>query len=191
MPKSSSGDGAAKLISFLKTEARLLHRQAQQDDEAIFKRISNQCPSIKLGAQLQRKHCLATIGRELGFDNWKSALDCFSGVEGATYGAFLHPRRCHIFWNIWFADYSEAKQVRAEHGGYLLPYKHQYMIVDNDYIASLGVDPAADAWKHLNRDWLSGADDNARGVLAHRIASTHLDWFKEYFHQKHNVKAMT
>ncbi|WP_262696099.1 hypothetical protein [Kordiimonas aquimaris] len=188
MPNGSSGDSAVKLISFLKTEARLLHREAQQGDVFALKRISDQCPSIQLGTELQRKHCLATIGRELGFDNWKTALDCFSDNEEATYGAFLHPRRCHVHWNIWFADYTEAKQVRSEHGGYLLPYKQQYMIVDRDYITSLGLEPDAEAWESLGRDWLAKAGDHARSALALQIANTHLNWFKERSYQQHDGK---
>ena len=178
MPNGLNSGLSADLILSLKTEARLLHKEAQQDNAHALDRIRRQCPSLKLGMELQRKHCLATIGRELGFDNWKSALDCFSGAPNAVYGAFLHPRRCYVHWNIWFADLTEARRVRIEHGGFLLAYKHQYMIVDRDYIVSLGLDPDCEEWSALGRDWTHADGAKPRAALMARIVEAHMNWHK-------------
>lgn len=179
MPHGLEGGTPAEFIDYLKTEARLLHKAALNDDPVAIIRIRRQSPSFTMGADLQRKHCLAAIARELGFDNWKSARDCFSGLRNAAYGTFLHPARCHVHWNIWFADISDARRVRAEHGGYLLEYKNQYMVVDQDYIVSLGLDPHDTMWDTIDRDWTVSPGQNARFYFIAIIAEAHLAWHNE------------
>ena len=36
------------------------------------------------------------------------------------------------FQNQWFADYEEARQMRLQGGGYLLPYRHYFFIADRE-----------------------------------------------------------
>lgn len=173
MLNSYSIGATANPVSIIKNEARLLHKAAEKGDDVALYRIRRQCPAFIMGAPLQRKHCLATVGRELGFSSWKAARDCFVSGDISLFDTFLHPSRCHVHWNIWFADLNEARKVRAENGGYLLVYKNQYIVVDRDYIASLGVDPDNAAWNKIDRDWTAPDTYGVKPQLITAIMAIH------------------
>lgn len=175
MSPTQEGCLAAETITYLKSEARKLHKSAMAGDKLAVRRIRGKSPAVALGADIQRKHALAAIAREIGFENWKQAGDCFEGREGASWAEFLYPQRCHIHWNIWFATYEEAKAIHANHEGFLLPYKNQFMIVDADYILSLGLQPIDRAWSVMGRDWARPSSEDARGILALALVKRHLE----------------
>ncbi|MBO6505658.1 MAG: hypothetical protein JJ850_07910 [Kordiimonadaceae bacterium] len=175
MSRTSSGGVTPPIITFLKEEARLLQKRATAEEPNALRRLQVGSPAVALGADTQRKHALATIAREIGFPNWQSVVACFEGREGATFEAFLHPRRCHVFWNIWLASYDEAKTVRQEHGGYLLSYGKQFIVVDADYVTSLGIDPFDSRWERIGRDWHQPGDMDARSGLALDVAKQHMN----------------
>lgn len=174
MSRTLNGEPNSPIISFLKDEARLLQKRAAASEPNALRRLQAGSPAVALGAGMQRKHALATIAREIGFPNWKSVVACFEGRKGATFEAFLHPKRCHVYWNIWLASYEEAKSVRKEHGGYLLCYGKQYIVVDANYVTSLGIDPFDARWEQINRDWDQPGDQSARDSLALDIAKKHI-----------------
>lgn len=174
MSPTQEGCTAADIITYLKSEARQLHKAALVGDANALKRIRERSPAVVLGADIQRKHALGTIAREIGFENWKHASDCFEGRLGATWGEFLYPKRCHVHWNIWFANYEEAKAVHADHDGYLLPYKNQFMIVDTDYIRSLGFEKNDHRWAAIARDWARPNNRRPIDDLAFQIAKSNL-----------------
>lgn len=174
MSIARDGDANADIITYLKTEARLLQKHADAGEQGAVLRLQASVPAVMIGREIQRKHALATIAREVGFRTWKAVVDCFSDGEAGDFGAFLHPKRCHIYWNIWLAHYEEAKKVRADHGGYLLSYAHQFLIVEDDFIRSLGVDPLDPRWEAIGRDWHEPGDLSARAGLALMIAKAHL-----------------
>lgn len=162
------------LITFLKTEARQLHKQADAGEQSAVPRLQANAPAVMVGSEIQRKHALATIAREIGFPNWKAVVDCFDESAAGDFAAFLHPKRCHVYWNIWLASHGEAMSVLEDHGGYLLCYGKQFFVVDQDYIMSLGVDPSDLRWEKMGRDWHKPIDVQARGELALIIAKEHM-----------------
>ncbi len=174
MSRTSDGSVAADIINYFKNEARLLHRKAVDGDSFAIIRLNKNSPSVALGAEAQRKHALAVVAREAGFPGWKAVVDCFEAGQPESFASFLHPRRCHVFWNIWFAKYEEAATVREEHGGYLLTYDKQFIVVDEDYITALGVDPSDLRWEQIGRDWAKPRDVAARDELAYVIATEHM-----------------
>jgi len=166
---------AAPILDYLKNEARLLHKQAKEDSRAAIKRLNKNSPAVALGDDIQRKHCLATVAREIGFPGWKAVVECFEARDGADFAGFLHPRRCHVFWNIWLASYDEATKVRAEHGGFLLTYANQFIVVDDDYVLALGAAPDNALWAGIGRDWAKPSDFEARNQLSLLFAKEHLN----------------
>lgn len=174
MSVAIDGDANADIITYLKTEARLLQKHADAGEQGAVLRLQANTPAVMVGSEIQRKHALATIAREIGFPSWKAVVDCFGEGEDGDFASFLHPKRCHIYWNIWLAHYEEAKKVRADHGGYLLSYAHQFLIVDDDFIRSLGVDPLDPRWEAIGRDWHEPRDPITRAELALKIAKAHL-----------------
>ncbi len=148
------------LINHLKNKARLLQKTVQAGDaEAIA--FIREAHGVGLSGdteiieKIQRKHCLLVIARKLGFKHWNHCAQFF-GEGCEDYGTMLYPKRCGAHWNIWVTDYEEAKKARAEHGGYLLCYNKQYLVVDEHFIISLGLDPNDVAFESISRDWHKG-----------------------------------
>lgn len=174
MSRLQEGGETTDSIDFLKAQARLLHKAAQAGEAGALARLTKHAPAVALGDAVQRKHCLATVARECGFRSWKGAADCFGGAGGASFEEFLYPKSCHVYWNIWFASHKEAASVRAEHGGWLLSFCDQFMVVEEDYVRSLGTDPADPRWEAIGRDWAQPADVAVRSSLAFSILQARL-----------------
>ncbi len=174
MSHVSESSSAAPILDYLKNEARLLHKQANTGARSAIQRLNKHSPAVALGEDIQRKHCLASVAREIGFSGWKAVADCFEAGAGGDFAKFLHPNRCHIFWNIWLASYEEAVKVRAEHGGFLLTYGSQFIVVDDDYVSALGAAPDNALWAAIGRDWAKPADYEARAQLSLLIVRAHL-----------------
>lgn len=91
------------------------------------------CPAtVNIPADLlKRKHALAVIAFEKGFDSWASLKLQIGLIKGG-------------FLNHWFSTYAEAKVYQTAAGGFVLPYKKQFFVCGSDYLDALGL-TAADA----------------------------------------------
>ena len=125
----------AGVISDLKTHARILHRQIEQGVSHAVARI-RRLPELRdrdaseLPAYVKRRHCLAIVARELGFQGWPHAVGVLSGTDSTDFGTLLYPDGADAHWNIWSASYAEARSICEHHGGYLLAYRRHFFIVD-------------------------------------------------------------
>lgn len=91
-------------------------------------------------ADIKRKHALAVIASEKGFNSW-SELKCqLPFIRGG-------------FLNHWFTNYDDAKSYLQSNGGFLLPFKKQFFICDAAYIDNLGFDSKDDDWMLIGFDW--------------------------------------
>jgi hypothetical protein len=63
-----------------------------------------------------------------------------------------------VFLNHWFNDYGEARSFHEKDGGYLLPYKEQFVITEPNGIRVLGLDPDDPDWEKIGRDWVKPGD---------------------------------
>lgn len=165
-------------ITSLKHYARILQRRVQRaDPQAIaavrMLRELADTDDATLQTVIRRKHCLTVSACQAGFTSWPHAVAALSG-EADDFGTLLYPGTCYGHWNIWSADYAEAQSIRAAHGGYLLAYRKQFLIVDRDYIDSLGLDPEDPAWAAMGRDWVHPADPNARARLYEQLVHNEL-----------------
>ena len=77
----------------------------------------------------------------------------------------LYPRGGTAHTNIWSASYDEARTLRDETDDYLLPYRNQFIVVEDHYIRTLGLDPDDADWAPLKRDWLATGGQAARSRL--------------------------
>ena len=118
-------------------------------------------------SRAQRKHCLAAVAREAGFQGWDHATRVLGGDEGEPdQGELLCPREAASFLNQWFASYGEAREAHRAQGGYLLGYRRQCFIAGRDYVAStLGLDPDDADWIALGFDWIRPRSAPARRSL--------------------------
>lgn len=157
------------LIDVLKSRARILHRNAAALEPGAVARVRKHVDSKETGddmSELQRRHCLTVVAKELGFSGWSHAAAVFAGRPVDDFGTLLYPTRGgEAFWNVWSASYAEARRIRQEHGGYLLAYKRHFFIVDRYFIENLGLDPEDDDWARIKRDWVRPGDLAARNRL--------------------------
>ena len=107
----------AGVISDLKTQARILHRQIEHGESHAVVR-TRRLPELRnrdaseLPALVKRRHCLAIVARELGFEGWPHAVGVLSGTDSTDFGTLLYPDGADAHWNIWSASYGEARSIR-------------------------------------------------------------------------------
>jgi hypothetical protein len=158
------------VIDQIKAEARRLQRAVQRREPSALAR-TRKLPELRvlpiedLVSTLRRRHCLTIVARELGFVGWPHVLGVLKRADADDFGTLLYPPGCSAHWNVWSASYAEARTIRSEHGGFLLPYKHQFVIVDQHFIETLGLDPQARDWQRIGRDWVCPGDAGARHRL--------------------------
>jgi hypothetical protein len=159
------------IMDTLRQAARVLHRSARAGDEAALARL-RQDPELRRlepaerAAACQRRHALAALARELGFRSWGDLAALMRGARPTDFGTLLHEPRMTAHWNVWCADEDEARRIRGETDGFLLAYRHQYLVVDRHYLTTLGLDPDAPEWAAIGRDWVRPGDPSARRRLA-------------------------
>lgn len=143
--------GAHALIGELKTRARLrLNALRSADAESAAEATP---------ADARLRDCLIQVSRELGFQNWDQARHVLGGeaVRGDDLGAFWHAPRCNGLLSHWFASHEQAREALAA-GAHrvLLPYRRQFVVVDEHYLRELGLAIDDPAWSPMGRDLVAG-----------------------------------
>ena len=84
----------AGVISDLKAQARILHRQVASGDPHAVARVRTLAGGdVRAAAgRTRRRHCLATLARELGFRGWPHAVAVLRGTDTSDFGTLLYPR---------------------------------------------------------------------------------------------------
>jgi len=165
-------------VTTLKHYARILHRRVRQGEPEAIRAVRRlrelkEVAAAQLSESIQRRHCLTVSALQLGFQSWPHALSVLTG-ETDDFGTLLYPSTCYGHWNIWSAHYDEASSIRAQHGGYLLAYRRQFLVVDRHYIDSLGLDPDDPDWALIGRDWVKPAEVAARTRLYEKLVQNAL-----------------
>ncbi len=168
-------------IEELRVRAKILHRSLNAAGENAIKRLrglpqfrrSSAQELIRIATETKRQDCLAILAAELGFPNWPQAKMVLAGEgEAEDFGTLLCPARCGAHLSRWYKGYEEAAEVRGALGGYLLAYRHQYLVVDRFYIESLGLDPDDPDWEALGYDWVRPGDVAARTRLYSKLVAS-------------------
>ena len=164
----------ARVISDLKAQARILHRQVASENPRALARVRMLAELADgdehaVAKRIRRRHCLATLARELGFRGWPHAVGVLGGTDTSDFGTLLYPSGAEAHWNIWSASYQEAAAIRADHGGYLLAYGRHFFITDRHFIATLGLDPDDPDWERIDRDWVQPTRPDARERLYRKL----------------------
>lgn len=164
-------------VEILKSHARVLHRQSQNAHPGALTRMHTMPELRKFDAALlpghiKRRHCLAVVAKELGFSSWPQAVHALR--DGTSFGDFLYPARCGGHINIWCASYEDALGVQTQQGGYLLAYSNQYLVVEESYIQTLGLDPQDPDWARIGWNWVEPIDVEARKRLLDKLISAAL-----------------
>ena len=114
-----------------------LHGADAQKAAKRFKRLpefANLSIEDILQQDIKRKHALAVIAIENGFNSWTDLKMQIHFIVGG-------------YLNLWFTNYAEAKSHLESAGGFLLPYKHQFFICNANYIRQIGFGSDDSDWK--------------------------------------------
>ena len=159
----------AGVISDLRAQARIFHRQVVERQPPAIARAQQLTElggdPASLPLRIKRRHCLAVIARELGFQGWQHVVAVLNGIDSRDFGTLLYPKGAEVHWNIWSASYDEARAIREQHGGYLLAYRRHFFITDRHFIETLGLDPDDPDWQVIGRDWVKPRRIEARERL--------------------------
>ena len=146
-------------IDELKTRARLRLNRARADEPA-----------------LQLRDCLVAVARDVGFADWEHARRVLGGSarNGNDLGTFWYAPRCATLLNEWFSEYGQAREsLERSRGSFLLPYARQFVVVLDDFVRELGMDPAQPAWAECGRDLVVGYGTPAwQRLCADRLRAT-------------------
>lgn len=145
-------------ISELKVRAKILLKQSPALPELL---------KLAKGHQVQLKHCQHYVARNMGFSDWLHAsqiLACAGSLEG-DYGSFWYQDRCATSLNHWCRHLPEAKQVMAQFGGVILPYKTQFFVATLAHFTNLGMYYDEALWQRVQGNWIDG-DCGVRQALA-------------------------
>jgi hypothetical protein len=163
----------------LKVRAELLHKRVKSSEPGALARL-RVLPELRLAddarlraaaAEVQRKHCLAAVSREVGFSSWEHALRVIDGDGSEVdFGKLLYDTRWGAYLNHWCATYDEARAMHRElPDRYLLAYQRHFFLVERGFIEALGVDPDDPDWEAIGRDWARPRDRAARSRLYGKI----------------------
>ena len=164
----------------LKIRAELLHHDLRDGRPSAVARLRRLSPFRRVAEdaleaaarRVQRRHCLAVIALELGFESWIEAKNVISGAQRASsYGTLLCPRRCGGHLNLWYRNYAHAAEALRVRGGYLLAFRRHFLVVDRPYVEDLGLRPDAPEWRRIGFDWVRPRDVRARTRLYAELIS--------------------
>ncbi len=161
-------------IKELKIQAKKLLKIIKAGDE-IPTKMKRQLKALNLESiqEIKLKHCHFLVAKKYSFDNWQQAQQVLSGSELTSttinMGTLFHSSRCDAFINLWFANYAEAESALAldKKNRWLIPYKHQYIVVNKEYLKMIGIDNAFDKqWRCINHDLVKGYNSESWDILA-------------------------
>jgi hypothetical protein len=121
-------------------------------------------------ARVQRKHALEVIAREMGFRDWLH-LTAEAHVEMPAFDtARLFPPQVSFYLNAWFVTYEEALTELRRKGGFLFPYRKQFVVCEAGLLKALGVDAEDPDWSLIGHDWARPLDPDAHRRLNGKLA---------------------
>lgn len=120
---------------------------------------------------VQLKHCQLFMATVLGARDWnqlRTLLTAAQSWDTQDFGNLFHKPACDVFLNHWFADYKAARQqLVADTGGFLLPFRKQFMVVTQDYLDTLNIyDELSQQWQTINHDLVAGYGTQAWDLIA-------------------------
>lgn len=115
-------------------------------------------------------HTLNLSAMTCGFSDWEHARRVLGGTArtGDDMGALWHAPDCLGMLNHWFVRYPEARDfLDRTPRHYLLPYRRQFLVVDESYLEALALDASNDRWAMADRDLVASYGGAAWAGLCH------------------------
>ncbi|CBW27834.1 conserved hypothetical protein [Halobacteriovorax marinus SJ] len=107
------------------------------------------------GEDIALKEAFKIIAKTAGYENWKALKDSYELAD------LVNPPRWASQWKKWFSTIEEARKF-ATPTEYILPYRKQFFVCDDNYLRELGLDSSSTELLELGREW---TDDLTRERL--------------------------
>lgn len=155
------------LLREVRIRASLLMKSLARNDAAALARVHRYLSARKSkqvmpvdGSAVKRRTALEVVAQEFGHTSYAVMRELLSDnrrqpSSGKMVDTELFFRKGQFaYWNNWYADYADAVAHRRTAGGYLFPYRHQFVVVEADFLVGLGVDPTNADWAAIGFDWV-------------------------------------
>ena len=149
-------------IEELESRAKQLHSGIESGDPGCLGRVRARIAALTEAeyGDVTLEHARMTVAREAGFKTWRMAGDLFAGRlgPGDDFGDFWYSTSTDVLLNHWCRNYEEAREVHQHQGGYLLPYRRHFAVVQKAYIEILGMEGDDPAWQSVRFNLVEPAD---------------------------------
>lgn len=153
----------------MESRAKKLLDGIEARDAVCLGRIRAKIPSCAEAdyQDLNHDHSRTTVAREAGFKTWQMAIDMMELrlVPGDDFGDFWYSTTTDVMLNHWCRNYEEALEVHKEHGGFLVPYRRHFAVVQRGYIKILGMDADDPAWQVIGNNLVEPGDKSTYRCL--------------------------
>lgn len=141
----------SRTVREARIRASRILKAARAGDDAALQR---------LGGRLKRRHALDAAARELmGVSYLELIARAGRPPKADPTRFFERPLAAH--WNHWFARYNEAAAHLRESGGFLFPFRRQFVVVDGHVLRTLGLASDHPDWQAIGFDWVRPRDSEA------------------------------
>ena len=108
----------------------------------------------KAGIPYLLKDALNKVALLSGYGSWRELRKAMPENEFYWRGSAGSP-------NHWCKTHGEARKVLEKNGGFLVPYRHQYFVCQEDYVKGLGIKLNDPDLLAVGRDWSMPQDAGA------------------------------
>lgn len=112
--------------------------------------------------RVRLRHALTVVAMQRGAPSWVALK------EQVQRALPMYDPGMAALLNQWYAAYAPARAALVAGGGYLFPYRNQFLICEAEGVRLLGLDPRDEDWARIEFDWVQPADRHAWGRLAEK-----------------------
>ncbi len=125
----------------------------------------------RLGLKPKHRTALNTVALEMTGRSYLDLRALDLPVEAVQRSKVADPARMferHLaqFLNHWFANYEEAVLHLQTAGGFLFPFKNQFVVVEADLLKNVGLDPNDPDWAVIGWNWVDPSSATAFARLS-------------------------
>jgi hypothetical protein len=180
--RAASSSARALPLSECRIRASLLLKSLRSEESPRAIRAAERLRALPVFAALSAealraapervrlKHALDCIAHEQGHGSWRELKHARETTPPRFAPEAFLERQGSAFLKRWFSTHAEARAVvRAEGGGVLFAFGHQFFIGEPDFLRALGVDVTDPDWARVGPDWTQPEDAEARARLEHKL----------------------
>ncbi len=120
---------------------------------------------------IRRKHALNVIAVECGYPSWAALRTAAPMPRTAHVESLFDAPRSAFYLSQWCRTYEDARAVLGAEGGFLFPYRTQFVVCAGGLLAEHGIDALDPDWDLIDHDWVKPADPAAFARLNAKLVA--------------------